>query len=121
MNVALWIAQALLSLVFLYSGGRKLLPYENYEAYVKTLKTSSAPRDLAKFIGSAEVLGAIGIVLPMALHVAPALSTWAAVGLAMIMLLAIGFHLRNRESISFQLSLFLIAAFVVIGRVLSGA
>jgi uncharacterized membrane protein YphA (DoxX/SURF4 family) len=119
MNIALWIAQALLSLAFLYSGGRKLMPYENYEAYVKALKTSPAPPELAKFIGSVEILGGIGVVLPMALHVAPALSTWAALGLATIMLLAIGFHLRSREPIYAQLSLFLIAAFVVVGRLLN--
>lgn len=71
---------------------------------------------LAGFIGIAEMLGAIGAVLPMALNVAPALSAWAALGLAIVMLLAMGYHLRGRETAIAPIILFLLAAFVAIGR-----
>jgi hypothetical protein len=48
--------------------------------------------------------------------VAPWLSWWAAVGLATIMLLAIGFHLRRKEPPVPPAVLLLLAAFVVWGR-----
>jgi DoxX-like family len=54
-------------------------------------------RGLTAFIGIAELAGAIGVVLPMAVNIAPWLSAWAAVELATVMLLAIGYHVCRRE------------------------
>ena len=67
-------------------------------------------------IGVAELAGGLGIVLPMATHIARSLSLWAAVGLSTIMLLAIGFHLRRHESPVAPGILFLLAVFAVLGR-----
>ena len=116
MNVALWIAQGLLALGFLWSGGIKVLSYDRYAVIVKKFGTVAAGRELTHFIGIAESAGAIGIVVPMAVNVAPALTPLAAVGLAMIMLLAIGYHIRAHEATLAQSILFLLAAFVALGR-----
>jgi hypothetical protein len=56
------------------------------------------------------------VVLPMAAGVAPWLSVWAAVGLATVMQLAIGYHVRRRESPAAPAILFAPAVFVVFGR-----
>ena len=57
-----------------------------------------------------------GLNQPMATNIVPWLSPWAAIGLAIIMLLAIGFHVRRHESVAVPVILFLLAAFVVFGR-----
>jgi hypothetical protein len=110
MNVALWIAQGLLAFAFIAAGAVKLFAYEKYKALSeKQNGPSGLTRGLISFIGVAELAGAIGIVLPMAAGVAPRLSVWAAVGLATVMLLAIGYHVRRRESPAAPAILFALA------------
>jgi len=116
MNLALWIVQGLLSLAFLAVGGMKLFAYEKYRTQTEKNGPTGLSRELVTLIGIAEIAGAIGIVLPMAINVAPFLSFWAAAGLATIMLLAAGFHLRRRESPVPPAILLVLALFVVYGR-----
>jgi hypothetical protein len=79
MNLALWIVQALLALLFLYAGGLKLiLPVEEMTAQVPM-------PGLLLFIGVCEVLGAIGLILPGLLKVRNGLTPLAAAGLVIIM------------------------------------
>ena len=116
MNMALWIVQGLLALAFIAAGAMKLFAYEKYKIQSEKNGPTGMTRGLVTFIGIAEIAGALGIVLPMVTNIAPWLSPWAAVGLATIMLLAIGFHLRRHESPVAPVILFLLAAFVVFGR-----
>jgi uncharacterized membrane protein YphA (DoxX/SURF4 family) len=117
MNIALWIVQGLLAFAFIASGGMKVFAYEKYTAMAEKKNTPmSLSRGLITFIGIAEIAGSLGIVLPMATNIAPWLSLWAAIGLAIIMLLAIGFHARRHESVAVPVILFLLAGFVVFGR-----
>ena len=116
MNTALWIVQVLLALAFLAVGAMKLFAYEKFKAQSEKKGPVGITRGLAAFIGAAEIVGGLGIVLPMAVGVAPWLSAWAAVGLATVMLLAIGFHLRRHESAVAPGILLLLAAFVLFGR-----
>ena len=117
MNVALWIVQGLLAFAFIAAGAMKVFAYEKYKAMSeKKNGRTSLSRGLITFIGMAEIAGSLGIVLPMATNIAPWLSPWAAIGLAIIMLLAIVFHLRRHESPVAPIILFLLAAFVVFGR-----
>ncbi len=67
MNYALWVVQALLALIFLWAGGMKLvLPLEELKGQVPL------PGLYLRFIGVAEVLGAIGLILPGLLRIRPA-------------------------------------------------
>jgi putative oxidoreductase len=116
MNLALWIAQGFLAVAFVTIGAMKLFAYEKYKALSEKKGPTGITRGLAGFIGIAELAGGLGIILPMATNIAPWLSAWAAVGLATIMLLAIGFHLRRHESPAVPAVLFLLAAFVVFER-----
>jgi uncharacterized membrane protein YphA (DoxX/SURF4 family) len=116
MNLAIWIVQGLLAFAFIAAGGMKLFAYEKYKTQSEKNGPTGVTRGLTTFIGIAEIAGALGIVLPMGTNTAPWLSPWAAVGLATIMLLAIVFHLRRRESPAPAVVLFLLAAFVVFGR-----
>ena len=80
MTYALWIVQGLLAALFLFAGGMKLvLPLEKLAGPVPI------PGWFIRFIGVAEVLGAIGLVLPGLLRIRPGLTPLAAVGLVIIM------------------------------------
>ena len=81
MNVALWIAQGLLAALFLFAGGMKLiLPIE------EMTKDLPMPGLFLRFLGVAEVLGAIGLILPWRLRIRPGLTPLAAAGLLIIMI-----------------------------------
>ena len=81
MNVALWIVQGLLATLFLFAGGAKLvLPLDQMAGPV------ALPGWFLRFIGVAEVLGALGLVLPGLLRIRPGLTPLAATGLVIIMI-----------------------------------
>ncbi len=80
MTYALWTVQGLLALLFLFAGGMKLiLPVEEM---TKQMPFSGA---FLRFIGAAEVLGGLGLVLPGILRVRQELTSVAAAGLIVIM------------------------------------
>jgi DoxX-like family len=80
-NYALWTVQWLLALLFLWAGGVKLvLPLEMLKGPV------ALPGLFVRFIGVAETLGAIGLILPWLLRIRPILTPLAAGGLVIIMI-----------------------------------
>src|SRR5262245_59652536 len=80
LHYTLWAVQVLLALLFLFAGGMKLiLPI------AEMTKEISLPGWFLRFIGVAEVLGGIGLVLPCLLRIRPSLTPLAAAGLAIIM------------------------------------
>jgi len=80
LNVLLWVVQGLLALIFLFAGGMKLvLPLEAMTAPI------ALPGPFIRFLGVAEVLGAIGLILPALLRIRPGLTPLAASGLVIIM------------------------------------
>jgi uncharacterized membrane protein YphA (DoxX/SURF4 family) len=81
MNIALWIVQVLLALLFLFAGGMKLvLPI------AEMTKQTPLPGLFLRFLGVAEVLGALGLILPGLLRIRPGLTPLAAAGLLIIMI-----------------------------------
>ncbi|HEU0172824.1 MAG TPA: DoxX family protein [Blastocatellia bacterium] len=80
-NYALWTIQWLLALLFLWAGGIKLImPLEMLKGPV------ALPGLFLRFIGVAETLGAIGLILPWLLRIRPVLTPLAAGGLVIIMI-----------------------------------
>lgn len=113
MTYALWIVQGLLALIFLFTGGMKLvLPLEVLTAQMPL------PGLFVRFIGVAEVLGAIGLILPGLLRIRPGLSALAAAGLVIIMIGATVLTLAggNIALALIPLVVGLLAAFVAYGR-----
>jgi len=80
MNAALWIVQGLLALLFVFAGSMKfVMSVEEMTAQLPM------PGWFLRFIGTAEVLGGLGLVLPWLLGIQPGLTPLAAAGLAVIM------------------------------------
>ena len=113
MNIALWIVQGLLAALFLFAGGMKLItPIE------EMTKQIAMPGWFLRLIGIAEVLGAVGLVLPWLLRIKPALTPLAACGLVIIMIGATVTTLMIGESATaaFPALVGICAAFVAYGR-----
>jgi hypothetical protein len=118
MNVVLWIIQALLAVAYALTGSMKA--FRPLEQLSKNMGwVSAVPAALVRFIGIAEVLGAIGLILPMLTNNAPGLTVVAAAGLALVQVCAIVFHLSRNEArmVPGNVVLLLLALFIVIGRV----
>ncbi|SDY00480.1 DoxX family protein [Paenibacillus sp. CF384] len=116
MNIALWIAQILLALMFLMGGIMKTFQYEKVSASMPWAKDAS--RGFVLLIGLSELLAAIGFIVPTATDILPWLAGVAAIGIAVIMVLAIGVHARRSENqaVVMNVVLLAIAVFVAIGR-----
>src|SRR5256885_12652649 len=85
MSAALWIVQGLLAAIFLFAGGAKLvLPLDQMTGPV------ALPGWFLRFLGVAEVLGALGLILPGLLRIRPGLTPLAAAGPGFTMIRAAG-------------------------------
>ena len=118
MNVILWIVQGLLALMFLMAGAMKLSKSKK-ELREKLGDWVDQYSDISiKLIGLAELLGAIGLILPLTLDFFPILTPLAAIGLAITMLGAMRVHYQRKEKskVITNIVLMLLAVFVVIGR-----
>src|SRR5207237_4891019 len=115
LRVALWIVQGLLALLFLLAGGIKLaMPLDELMAQMPL----PLPGWFLQFVGVAEVLGALGLLLPGLVRIRPELTPLAAAGLVIIMIGATGYPLAAGQG---ALALFpfvvaLLGAFVAYGR-----
>lgn len=118
MNVALWIVQALLALGFLATGGMKLFLSVDELVANQIAFVTSVPIELVRFIGLAEVLGALGLILPAALKIQPKLTPIAAALLTFVMVLAVGVHLilGHLATLPAPIVFGLLAGFVAWGR-----
>jgi hypothetical protein len=111
MNKILWTLQIVLAAIFGFAAGLKLFAFDMMAA--KSPGTSHL-HPLFVFIAICEIAGAAALILPGWSGRAPFLTSWAAVGLATISLLAALFHLQRGEygELVMAIVLFLVAAFV---------
>lgn len=117
LNVGLWVAQILLAAAFLMAGGMKVsAPIETLKAQMPWV--SGALGGAVRFIGGAELAGAVGLILPAATRIQPKLTGVAAAALGVVMILAAITHGSRGELAMVVPNLFLggLAAFVAWGR-----
>src|SRR5260370_39795238 len=111
LRIGLWVVQALLALAFGLSGAMKLaVPYA--ELLKQGAWVERVPEGLVKFIGVAELSGALGLILPAATRIKPSLTPLAAAGFVVIMVLASALHLSLGQPPIAQVILGGLAAFV---------
>jgi hypothetical protein len=98
MIIALWIVNIVLALLFLAAGGMKALaPTPRLRERGMTWTDDFSTRAVT-LIGIAEVIGAVGLIVPLATGILPLLTPIAAVCLAVLMGGAIGVHARRKEN-----------------------
>lgn len=120
MIIVFYITAGVTALAFLGAGAMKVLRPKTalHDAGLKWVDKFSPT--VVKLIGMAEILGALGLILPTALNVAPILSPVAGLCLAALMTGAIVVHLRRSESPAPPLALAVLAiASAVLGFVLA--
>ena len=116
MNTALWITQIVLSIMMLSVGFMKTFqPVEQLSKFTWTTHSSTG---FVRFVGISELLIGIGLILPQLTGILPLLTPYAALSLAMIMVLAIVQHIRDNEpnEIWKNVIIMVLAIFVAIGR-----
>ncbi len=117
LNVLLWIAQILLTGMFFMAGYMKVST--SIEVAIQQMPwAGDIPAFLFRFIGFAEIAGAVGIFLPALLRIQPKLTPLAAMGLITVMMFAALFHISRGEYAMLGTNAFLavIAFFVYWGR-----
>jgi hypothetical protein len=114
MNLTLWIIAGVLAVAFLGSGALKLVQTREKLAASGMGWAEDFSDGAVKSIGALEILGAVGLILPALLGIAPVLVPVAAVGLVLVMLGAVVTHLRRQETASIVVPLVLVALAVVV-------
>ena len=117
MNIVLWICAGLLAATFLMAGVMKAtMPKEKLLPTMKWARSWSVPQ--LRALGTVEVLGAAGLILPRALNIAPVLTPLAAVGCAIVMIGAVATHIRMKDykGTGMPATLLVLAVVVAAGR-----
>ncbi|MEW6085520.1 MAG: DoxX family protein [Chloroflexota bacterium] len=116
MNIVLWVVQALLAVLYLMAGGMKT--FNTAKARETMTWTQGRSDSFVRFVGTMELLGAAGLVLPLLTGILPWLTVLAAIGLALIQLLAIStVHLPRKEYSVIPVNIVLLALVVLVAIV----
>lgn len=118
MNVILWAVQIVLAVKFVsvtYTHGFRP---DQTKMQRGTQRLGTLARPLLTLIALCAFLGGVSLILPAATGILTWLTPWSAALLALLMLMAVGFHVACRESPNTVVSLILcaLAAFVAYGR-----
>lgn len=118
MNIVLWVITGLLTLLFLAAGAMKLAQPKASLATSGQGWVEDFSDRAVKGIGTAEILGALGLILPAVLSIATVLVPIAATGLFLLMTGAAITHARRGETpnIIINIVLGILAACVAIAR-----
>jgi hypothetical protein len=116
MNVLLWVLQALAALLYAASGVMKVFLFDRISEGVPSF--GALPRGAWTALGILELICAVGLIVPAALHWKPGLTVAAAAILALESLVFIWVHIQYREvpTIIVSAVLGLLMAFIAYGR-----
>jgi hypothetical protein len=120
MNVALWVVAGLLAVVLLGSSAKMFVPKAKMAGMLggQSRWVEGFSPGALKALGVLELLGAVGLILPAALDIAPVLVPLAASGAVLLFVGAVIMRLRRgeRATIAVDLVCLAMAAFVAWGR-----
>jgi uncharacterized membrane protein YphA (DoxX/SURF4 family) len=121
MHVALWIAQGIVAVIFIYSGVNKMLRSERELVKMGQTGVEGLSIPTIRFIATCELLGALGMIFPTWLTIAPLLTPLTAIMLGVVMILAANIHYKRGESQNVINNMIILALciFIAAGR-LSG-
>lgn len=119
MNIALWVAQVLLAGMYGMAGGMKTFQPDGVRKNPQMTWAHDKQDGYIRFVGTSELLGALGLFLPMLTGILPWLTPLAAAGLSLIQVLAIFMvHLPKKEYqvVPVNIVLLALSVFVAYGR-----
>lgn len=113
--LSFWVAQIILAAFFITGAVMKFQSIEKISAMMPW--TGQVPAAAVRLPGIIDLLGAIGLILPALLRIKPRLTPWAAIGIIVLMLCAIIFHVSRGEAAVTGVNIFcvFIAIFIVWG------
>lgn len=116
MNILLWGLQILAALLYGASGVMKVFMFDKISADVRSF--GALPKKVWAALGLLELVCAVGLIVPAALHWHPSLTVLAAAILAIESLVFIGVHVKYRETATIVMCvvLGLLMAFIAYGR-----
>lgn len=114
LSITLWILQLLLAALFLWHGWLLVTP----PAELVDIINANIGYQFSKFIGIAEILAAVGLILPGLMRMMPSLTVLSAAGLAIVMISATVYHFFRGEFVSGVQAaiIFLVVTFVAYMR-----
>ena len=122
MNTVIWILQGMIGMMFLMAGFMKVSNTKD-DLKIKGNGRMDWVEDLSmvniRMIGIIEILAAVGLILPQWTGILPWLTPLSAAGLVLTMMGSMILHMRRGDgvkSISVNIMLLLLAAFVAYGR-----
>jgi hypothetical protein len=115
----MWTAQIILAGVFLFTGFGKIVAYNKLTNVVEA-RSKGKPIGVthlhAAILGVAEIVWALGEIIPFHLEYPYLVVLVSSVCLAIVMMGATLYHIRRKESAAPSISLFLLAVLVIVGR-----
>ena len=116
LNIILWIVQVILAILFIGTGIFKLMTL--IPKLAEMWPWAGEYPNLLRLTGIIDLLGGIGVVLPMLTRIKPRLTSLAALGCALLMISAIIFHFSRGEggNTPFNFVVLGLAGFVAWGR-----
>ena len=120
MNTILWFIQVILAALFTVTGIIQIIIPKEKLISLGLKWVLRIPLSSVRFIGLMELLGALGLVLPMLININPLLIPFSAIGLLLIMIFASYHHYRYSENnaIIFNIVIMVFSAIIAIGRFL---
>ena len=116
LHIGLWVVQGLLAAAFGMAGFMKLTAPIEQLAENGMSFVNDYSEGMVRFIGISELLGALGLIIPAAFRFKTFLTPLAAVGLAIIMVLATSYHIGAKEPIIGSVVFFVLTTFIAWGR-----
>jgi uncharacterized membrane protein YphA (DoxX/SURF4 family) len=98
MILALWIVNVFAAIGFLGTGSLKAFVSKPRLRGMGLTWTDDFAAPVVRLLGVAELVGAVGLIVPLATRILPLLSPIAAVCLAVLMVGAISVHVRRKEN-----------------------
>lgn len=123
MNGLIWIGQVALACVFLALGTLKIFAYTPLMQAIASrthVRVAEAPIS-SRILGVVEVVLAFGVLMPDVYASDGMVPEFfivrsCAAGLALVMIGTAIYHMRRKEHASFDIAMFLLALFVIVGR-----
>jgi len=108
MSIAYWVVAGLLAVTYLYGGVLKVVRTQD-QLRPMMAWVDRIPMRLVRTIGTLEVLGALGLILPPLTGILPGLAVAAAVGLVLLQVGGIAVHLTSTDDRQVTLNFALLA------------